>query len=164
MQAWHRPPIRPCLLVLLVASARAAPLLVGVSISPSSDAWDSVREAIDEFPLVTDCVVSIGDSRGELFRHTKGATTFDTEMTIFSSTKWVSGVTIMSAVQEGLLSLDDPASQWLQYWTTDPADPRSRVTLRHLLSFTSGMSGSTACPAEMVRTYLACRSQIYRPA
>ena len=55
----------------------------------------------------------------------------------------------MRAVEEGFLSLDDLASSHLEYWTVDPEDARSRVTLRHLLSFTSGMGGSTACPAEL---------------
>lgn len=140
-------------LLLLLAGAHAAPL------APPADDWEDLRAAIDAFPLVTDCVVSVGDSRGELFRHAKGATTFDTEMRIFSATKWVSGVMIVSAVEDGLLGLDDLAYEHLGYWTRDPENPRSRVTLRHLLSFTSGMGGSTSCPAEM--DFATCVSDMY---
>jgi hypothetical protein len=45
-------------------------------------------------------------------------------------------------VEAGLggLTLDDLAYERLEYWTRDPDDPRSRVTLRHLLSFVSGAS------------------------
>ena len=43
-------------------------------------------------------------------------------------------------VEAGLgLTLDTRAYELLDYWTRDPADPRSRVTLRHLLSFVSGV-------------------------
>lgn len=113
------------------------------------DSWGALRAAIDDFDLVPSVAVSVGDERGELFRHAKGETDFDTQMPIASATKWVSGVCIMRAVEEGFLSLDDLASTHLTYWTVDPDDARSRVTLRHLLSFASGMSGSTSCPAEL---------------
>jgi CubicO group peptidase (beta-lactamase class C family) len=113
------------------------------------DGWEALRVAIDGFDLVPSVAVSVGDDRGELFRHTKGDTGFDTQMSIASATKWVSGVAIMRSVEEGFLSLDDLASTHLAYWTVDPEDARSRVTLRHLLSFASGMSGSTSCPAEL---------------
>ena len=39
---------------------------------------------------------------------------------------------------DGTLSYDDLASKHLKWWATDPRDSRSRVTLRHLLTFTSG--------------------------
>ena len=111
--------------------------------------FEALRAAILDFDLVPDCAVSVGDARGELFRIEKGETTFETQMSIASATKWVSGVAVMSIVETGVLGLDDLASLHLPYWTTDPEDFRSRVTLRHLLSFVSGMGGSTACPAEL---------------
>lgn len=113
------------------------------------ESWELLRQAIDDFALVANVAVSVGDARGELFRHSKGTTSFDTQMSIASATKWVSGVTIMACVEAGFLGLDDFAYEHLPYWDRDPANPRSRVTLRHLLSFVSGMSGSTSCPAEL---------------
>jgi D-alanyl-D-alanine-carboxypeptidase/D-alanyl-D-alanine-endopeptidase len=133
--------------LLLSQPTATAPL--PSSNSPSVDGWEALRAAIDDFDLVPSVAVSVGDDRGELFRHTKGDTGFNTQMPIASATKWVSGVAIMRAVEEGFLSLNDLASTHLAYWTVDPEDARSRVTLRHLLSFTSGMSGSTSCPAEL---------------
>ena len=114
-------------------------------------AWDELRAVIDDFDLIPNLAFSVGDARGEIFRHSKGETDFSTQMGIASATKWVSGVMVMATVERGLggLALDDLAFERLDYWTRDPEDPRSRVTLRHLLSFTSGMAGSTACPAEM---------------
>lgn len=143
-----------------VASVAAAPLRPAVPANnASAPGWEALRDAIDNFDLVPDCAISIGDSRGELFRHEKGSTGFETEMRIASATKWVSGVAIMSAVDAGLLELDDHAYDHLAYWTRDPDDPRSRVTLRHLLSFVSGMSGSTACGAEL--DFAECVEDMY---
>lgn len=144
----------------LRAAIEAAELMApAFSDAAALPGWGALREAIDDFDLVADVAVSVGDSRGELFRHTKGSTAFDTQMTIASATKWVSGVCVMRTVEEGYLTLDDLASTHLPYWTVDPADARSRVTLRHLLSFVSGMSGSTACPAEM--DFNTCVADMY---
>lgn len=182
---WWRAPCTVTALSLITlatwsATAAAAPMLRpvvarGASVSASGAAassafkfnasklsnvgWEELRAAIDNFDLVPDVVVSVGDARGELFRHAKGSTSFDTQMTIASATKWVSGVVIMSAVDSGFLSLDDLAYTRLPYWTRDPNDARSRVTLRHLLSFVSGMSGSTACPSEL--DFAACVQDMY---
>lgn len=45
---------------------------------------------------------------------------------------------ILRVVASGKLKLSDYVHQYFPYWTTDPADPRSRIQLFHLLSFTSG--------------------------
>lgn len=45
---------------------------------------------------------------------------------------------IMKLLEQGSLSLDVPVNRYIPYWSRDPADMRSRVTLRSLLSFTSG--------------------------
>ena len=147
--------------VLFVHDAAAVPVINNATSSSAAAIWDDLRAGIDNFDLVPNCVVSVGDSRGELFRHAKGSTDFDTQMGIASATKWVSGVMVMSVVEAGLggLTLDDLAYERLPYWTRDPANLRSRVTLRHLLSFTSGMAGSTACPQEM--DFATCVQDMY---
>jgi len=55
-----------------------------------------------------------------------------------SLSKWPSAVMISGLVNDGTMSYDDKASKYLKWWATDPSDPRSAITLRHLLSFTSG--------------------------
>lgn len=45
---------------------------------------------------------------------------------------------IMNVVASGKLGLNDYCYQYFDYWTRDPQDPRSRIQLHHLLSFTSG--------------------------
>jgi CubicO group peptidase (beta-lactamase class C family) len=130
------------LLASTVAMASAADL------GFNSTVFDELRETL-ESSVVRDFAFSLGDSRGELFRYEKGSTSMETRMAIASATKWVSGVTVMKVVESGVLSLDDLASKHLDYWTTDSSDNRSRITLRHLLSFVAGITGSTSCGSQL---------------
>ena len=49
-------------------------------------------------------------------------------------------MTIMAMVDDGLLDIDVPVSTYIDWWTTDSADVRSKVTIRHLLSHTAGFN------------------------
>jgi CubicO group peptidase (beta-lactamase class C family) len=114
--------------------------------SALADEWDEVRAAIDAAPITFGCHVLVGDSDNEaLFTHQKGLYRWDSSVSIFSASKWLSGTAMLRAVREGQIGLDDFAHQHLEYWTTDPSDSRSAVTLRHLLGFTSGFSGGNSC-------------------
>eukprot|EP00658_Telonema_sp_P-2_P038016 TRINITY_DN2732_c0_g2_i2.p1 TRINITY_DN2732_c0_g2~~TRINITY_DN2732_c0_g2_i2.p1 ORF type:complete len:338 (-),score=63.01 TRINITY_DN2732_c0_g2_i2:311-1324(-) len=58
---------------------------------------------------------------------------------------------IAGAVADGHLTFDTAAHQVFEWWSSSPTDPRSGVTLRQLLSFTSGFywpdasSGNCSC-------------------
>lgn len=56
-----------------------------------------------------------------------------------SGTKSFSGVIAAAAVHDRLLALDEPASETLREWRND--DLKRRITIRHLLSLTSGIDG-----------------------
>ncbi|MEZ5892925.1 MAG: serine hydrolase [Parvularculaceae bacterium] len=56
-----------------------------------------------------------------------------------SGTKSFSGVIAAAAVKDGLLSLDEFAADTLTEWKSDPQ--KSKITIRHLLSLTSGVEG-----------------------
>jgi len=64
-----------------------------------------------------------------------------TQMFIASSTKWITGATIMRLVDRGLLRLDMLVSELIPSFT----GPKSSITLRQLLSFTSGIEPDAAC-------------------
>merc|ERR1719210_3198700 len=55
-----------------------------------------------------------------------------------SSGKWPGTVAIAGAVHTGHLSWDTRAAEVFEWWTSDPEDPKSRVSLRNLLQFSSG--------------------------
>ncbi len=61
----------------------------------------------------------------------------DEPIAIASASKWVSSTVFLALVQDGKLSLDDTTGQVLGWTEPDIKD----ITLRHLLSFTSGLQG-----------------------
>lgn len=60
----------------------------------------------------------------------------DTQFRWGSATKWLSSVAVLRLVDQGKLALDAPLTTWLPDFR---ADTGNRVTLRHLLSNTSGI-------------------------
>ena len=58
---------------------------------------------------------------------------------IASITKVVTGITMLSLAEEGLLSLDTPVKDTLPWLTLADKNTEKQVTLRHLLSHTSGL-------------------------
>ncbi|MER3429068.1 MAG: serine hydrolase [Pyrinomonas sp.] len=54
-----------------------------------------------------------------------------------SGSKSFVGVAAVAAVQDGLLRLDDPASESIAEWKTDPK--KAKITYRQLLTLTSGL-------------------------
>jgi hypothetical protein len=128
-------------------------------VASAVDVWQPIRDAIDKFALLKNTVVSVGNASGQLFLHEKGTTKFDTDMHIASASKWIAGVTIMKGVQDGHLKLTDLVSDHLDYWTKNSSDPRSRITLKHVLSFQDGyVTGSTSCPENQ---FMACVKHIH---
>lgn len=68
----------------------------------------------------------------------------DTVFWIASMTKSISATTVLTLVDEGRLSLDEPASKWLpalgEMKLADGRPPARPITLRDLLSHTSGLA------------------------
>lgn len=58
---------------------------------------------------------------------------------IASVTKIFTGLTLLSLVEEGLLSLDAPVKEVLPWLSLADKETEEKVTLRHLLSHTSGL-------------------------
>jgi len=72
-----------------------------------------------------------------LYRRQVGDVDPDEAVPVASASKWVAAALVMTVVDEGRLSLDDPIGLYLQ----DIPEPGRAVTLRQLLSFTSGHGG-----------------------
>jgi CubicO group peptidase (beta-lactamase class C family) len=131
--------------------------------APESDPWAAVRAAIDDHEIV-DVTLLIGDADGTLLVHEKGASTADTEYRIASATKWITAATIMTLVEDGTMSLSDNPQDYIQFWTSDSSDARSRVTLEQLLSFTSGYRGRPGlvpCATNADSSLDACVQSVY---
>eukprot|EP01059_Diplonema_ambulator_P001452 TRINITY_DN11226_c0_g1_i1.p1 TRINITY_DN11226_c0_g1~~TRINITY_DN11226_c0_g1_i1.p1 ORF type:complete len:396 (+),score=86.53 TRINITY_DN11226_c0_g1_i1:50-1189(+) len=141
-------------------------LLVALAavVSGSGPTWDDVSTAIDGYSLVPNCLVIIGDASGVKYTHTKGSFSSGTHISVASASKWVSGAVIMRMVEDGIVSLFDSPSAYLSWWTTDASDPRSKVTLRELMSFTGGFTDNDGCLGDNSYTLESCAEQIYNTA
>lgn len=78
---------------------------------------------------------------GTINKNTGVETTTDTVFQIGSITKVWTATLIMMLVDEGLLDLDEPVVRYLPEFKVADAEVTSRVTLRHLLSHSSGICG-----------------------
>jgi CubicO group peptidase (beta-lactamase class C family) len=89
-----------------------------------------------------------------LFRRSYDGFHTSTQFPIASASKWLTAATLMTLVDEGRLSLDDPVSRFLPSFGGDKAS----VTIRSLMSHTSGLPDST-CVGDETTTLRACVEQ-----
>lgn len=92
----------------------------------------------------------------QVFKKAYGAYTSSTVKPIASGSKWLSAATIMTLVDSGKLSLDAPISTYLPQAT----GTKGTVTLRQLLSFTSGLPNDPACAGASGWTLTTCTDWI----
>jgi CubicO group peptidase (beta-lactamase class C family) len=64
---------------------------------------------------------------------------------LWSGTKSLVGLMVAAAVQDGLLELDEAASDSLAEWKGDPA--KAKITIRELLAMTAGQASAVGRPA-----------------
>jgi len=85
--------------------------------------------------------LAIYDSNGvKRFEKMYGTFAPDQRVAIASSSKMVAGLVLLRLVDQGLLTLDSTTGAVLG-WT----GPQAAITLRHLLSFTSGLEREASC-------------------
>lgn len=129
----------------------------------TSPDFSAVRNRIDQF-AVQDVAVVIGDRSGVLFRHQRGAMTTSRPVFIASATKLLLGTTAWLLIEDRALSVDTPVNSQIDFWTRDPADPRSRVNFGQLFAFTSGFNGTAeqpSCVGEATISLRSCVRQIH---
>jgi CubicO group peptidase (beta-lactamase class C family) len=124
------------------------------------DVDPNIVHAVDEFRAsvpkimrrdrISGCAMALVDDKGILWAEGFGTTDFkrkipvtpDTLFYIGSIGKTFTAVAVLIAVQNGLLDLDEPITTYLPDFKVDSRyeeRPESRITLRYLLSHTSGL-------------------------
>jgi len=110
----------------------------------TGDAWKDVTAAIDAQAddFSDGLTVEIATPQGVVYSHSCGGFSNSAYIEIMSAAKWVSATVLLRLVDQGVLSLDEKMSRVLKdrdgkYWSGDMGD----ITLRRLLSMTSGISG-----------------------
>jgi CubicO group peptidase (beta-lactamase class C family) len=68
---------------------------------------------------------------------------------IFSGTKSFWGIAALAAERDGLFRLDDPVSDTISEWKSDPR--KSQITIRQLLSQTDGIEGASRLQRPSIR-------------
>ncbi len=129
----------------------------------SPDPWQAVTSTLVSSDI-DDLSLIVGDAGGELYRFEKGSFTVTDVHAIASASKWITSATIVTLVDQGVMSLSDRPQDYLAYWTNDPADPRSRITLEQLLSFTAGFHRSplqAGCIGNETFTIQSCVVELY---
>jgi D-alanyl-D-alanine-carboxypeptidase/D-alanyl-D-alanine-endopeptidase len=106
---------------------------------PVVDNLAALEARLDDLNVANYAVV-IGDANGVLLSREFGNFSVTKSYFIASATKWLAAMIIMDLVEQGVMSLDDHPQDYLSWWTADPADPRSAITLEQLLSFTAGFN------------------------
>ncbi|CAE8640828.1 unnamed protein product [Polarella glacialis] len=137
-----------------------------------SQAWEPLRQLLSSWKFTDNFAVAVGDASGPLFVYEHGNFSMHTPVQTASTSKWPSAMMIAGLVHDSTIaSLDDPVHKYLSWWTKKPKDLRSQVTLRHLLSFTSGFgdghpgaegAGSSVSAQHRARLALGEEAQVLR--
>jgi CubicO group peptidase (beta-lactamase class C family) len=87
-----------------------------------------------------------------------GSYDLTTTVPIASASKWFSGATIMTLVDDGLLDLDATVRTYLP----DTKGPSGNITVRQLMAFTSGLEYDERIPCmdDMAKTLAECNAEI----
>ncbi|MCB1000613.1 MAG: beta-lactamase family protein [Acidimicrobiales bacterium] len=91
-----------------------------------------------------------------------GDYSLDTRVPIASGSKWLTAATIMTLVDDGLLALDEPIATYVPQLAGFTV---GTITMRQLLSFTSGLVGDNGAPACVTSgegTLQECAAEILR--
>ncbi|HEV7609798.1 MAG TPA: serine hydrolase domain-containing protein [Steroidobacteraceae bacterium] len=104
--------------------------------------------------------LSIYDANGvKRFERMYGTFSADQRVAIASASKMVAGLTIFRLIDQGFLTLDSTTAAVLG-WT----GPQGAITLRQLLSFTSGMEREAPCTSSVGITLEDCVQSISQMA
>lgn len=135
-----------------------------------SKAASDLAAAIDDHETDADFTLVLGNHQGVFFSHSKGDSSETTVHESASTSKWVTAAVLLHLVDEAgadSFSLSTKANELLAGWTDASDDPRSEITLTHLLSFTSGLEfaeDESVCTLLGTGTIQTCVARIYADA
>ena len=127
--------------------------------SPAMLGWNiSAEQALEEFLFTKDTKAFIVLKDGKIVVEWYfGDHTQNTSWYWASAGKTLTSYTLGIAQEEGLLSLDDPSTDYLGIgWTSLESEQEQRITLRHQLTMTSGLNEDEFdCVSPDCLTYMA---------
>lgn len=144
-------------------------LLAARGVSPVPLGWPLLRQGLDLWASMgwdKSFSFNVGTGSGSLFTYTKGSTDMKKRLPGASLSKWPATLALAGLVADGTMSFDDKANKYLDWWSKDPSDPRSNITLRHLLTFQSGYTSDprVLCQYNPFANFLKCAETLYNSA
>lgn len=129
--------------------------------APASCSRAELEQALTQqaaaLPVDTDFTLLLERiSDGQRVTVAHGSSSAVTHYESASTSKWVSAVIILRLVDQGKLSLQDTPSRWIAEWPLGAEHPLSRMTLRQLLSFTSGLVDDPVCQNNPLADFASC--------
>src|SRR5690349_15648533 len=127
-------------------------LLVTVALSPAAFSEISVPDcarAAQYSESRRGVSILVIQNRRTIFEHYANGGSARGKWPIFSGTKSFWGIAALAAARDGLFKLDDPVSDTITEWKTDPR--KSQITIRELLNQTDGIEGASRLQRASVR-------------
>ncbi|MEO8499182.1 MAG: serine hydrolase domain-containing protein, partial [Planctomycetota bacterium] len=154
-------------------------ILVLNSLAPSAHAGDIVARRMQEFVAAKQFSgsVTLVAQQGEVVcRSAVGLADIETDrpmatdsmFAIASMTKPITATALMILQDEGQLSVDDPVAKYIPQFknlSLDSGPAKTEMTIRHLLTHTSGLGGEQRCIGSLQETVeeLATRKLSFEP-
>ncbi|WP_205520323.1 serine hydrolase domain-containing protein [Pyxidicoccus caerfyrddinensis] len=129
----------------------------GSTVPDAGTQWDAVgalmeARVADAGLSVPGLGLAVYDAQDrKVYEHMVGDFAPDRRVAVASSSKMVAGAVLFEVIRQGHLTLDSTTGEVLG-WTGDKAN----ITLRHLLSFTSGMQNEHLCTLRADYTLADC--------
>lgn len=108
---------------------------------------DSYVEKFLEEQQIPGASIAIVQKNGVFYSKSWGVTgeseekvTSETPFAIGSISKSLTGLAIMSLIEEGTVHLDEPVQKYIPWFTLKDKKASSQITIKHLLTQTSGIS------------------------
>jgi CubicO group peptidase (beta-lactamase class C family) len=98
-------------------------------------------------------VLALIENGQVVYRQSYGKIPYNQHVNIESTSMWVASVVILNLVDKGVLSLEDPVSR---FYPEFASHSQGRITIRQLLSQTSGISPNHSCLNNLFGTTQDC--------
>lgn len=113
----------------------------------SEETKRAIEDFLDDWRVKADIpgvAVALVDTDGTIFATGSGASdikarepaTPDTRFPYASTTKVITGLTVLQFIERGTFALDDPIPAYVETWSDVPGEP---ITIRNLLTHSTGM-------------------------
>lgn len=126
---------------------------------PAHYDFSVVEKILEEAaPQLGGCALVLIKDGSVIYQKAFGRFSVDKVVPIASASKWLSGAVILSLVEDGKLSLDDPISKYLPEFEGE----KSNITIRQLFSHTSGLPPEAPCRNNKQTSLKSCAEEIAR--